>query len=258
MCPKRSATFVTILTILLAAGMITLPSSTLKTVASAAQASPDNEEPADVDIQILESQPQRAVKVAILSNLHFDSTSVDPASVTFAGGMSALRKQGGGFKVSVKDVNMDGHFDLILQFPPNVLNSGAGPTKVTLDALTYSGAGIRGINCVQASGEPCGGTNIPVIDRKEGAGRFKTQSVQAITFSENFDGVTPPILPTGWSQTTTIDCVNSNPWATSNAGLPTPVADTAPNAAFVNSPNCLSDEFLQSPAIPRNGSSLRH
>ena len=103
-CPKRPATFVTVLTILLAAGLVTLPSSTLKTVASAAQASSVNEEPADVDIQILDSQPQRAVKVAILSNLRFDSTSVDPASVTF-GGMSALRKQGGGVKVSVKDVN---------------------------------------------------------------------------------------------------------------------------------------------------------
>ena len=252
-CPKRPATFVTMLTILLAAGLMTLPSSTLKTVASAAQASSVNEEPADVDIQILDSQPQRAVKVAILSSLHFDSTSVDPASVTF-GGMSALRKQGGGVKVSVKDVNEDGHLDLILQFPPDVLNIGAGPTKVSLEALTHAGAGIRGVNCVQPSGEPCGGTIIPVIERNDGARRFKTQSVQAVTFSENFDGVTPPDLPTGWSQTTATDCVNSNPWATSNAGLPTPVADTAPNAAFVNSPNCLSDEYLQSPAIAISGS----
>jgi hypothetical protein len=68
--------------------------------------------------------------------------------------------------------------------------------------------------------------------------------------AENFDGVTPPAFPTGWTATTAIDCVNSNPWETSNAGVPSPAADTAPNAAFVNDPNCISDERLDSPAFP--------
>jgi hypothetical protein len=64
---------------------------------------------------------------------------------------------------------------------------------------------------------------------------------------ENFDAVTPPALPTGWTATTAIDCVNSNPWETSNAGVPAPPADTPPNAAFVNDPNCISDELLDTP-----------
>jgi len=68
--------------------------------------------------------------------------------------------------------------------------------------------------------------------------------------AENFDGVTAPALPTGWTATTATDCVNSNPWATSTSGTPAPAFDTAPNAAFVNDPNCISDERLDSPAFP--------
>jgi hypothetical protein len=56
-----------------------------------------------------------------------------------------------------------------------------------------------------------------------------------------FDGVTPPALPPGWSSTT---------WMTSNAGLPTPPADSLPNAAFVNDPATISDKQLVSPSIP--------
>jgi hypothetical protein len=55
-----------------------------------------------------------------------------------------------------------------------------------------------------------------------------------------FDGVTPPALPTGWSSTT---------WVTSNSGVPTPPADTLPNAAFVDDPATISDKQLLSPNI---------
>ena len=248
-CPKGTVTFVAMLTILLAAGLITLPSSILVPVLSAAQAPSENERPADVAIQILSSKPQRAVKVAILSGPHFDAMNVDPASVTLAGA-PVMRNQNKGFKASVKDVNADGHSDLILQFSPNGLKIGAGPTKVSLEGLTYAGAGFRGINCLQPSGEPCGGTVNPVIGRDtEDAGRHKQLSIQAITFSENFDGVTAPNLPAGWSAITATDCPNSDPWATSSAGTPAPPADTPPNAAFVTDADCISDERLQSPPI---------
>ena len=58
--------------------------------------------------------------------------------------------------------------------------------------------------------------------------------------TENFDGVTPPTLPTGWSSTT---------WVTSDSGVPTPPADSAPNAAFVDDPAMISDKQLVSPNI---------
>jgi len=63
--------------------------------------------------------------------------------------------------------------------------------------------------------------------------------------AENFDAVTPPALPANWTAATAIDCVNSNPWATT-----TTTPDTPPNAAFVNDPNCISDERLDSRMFP--------
>ena len=67
-------------------------------------------------------------------------------------------------------------------------------------------------------------------------------------FSQNFDGVTPPTLPPGWTATNAI-----NPdgvlWQTSNSGLPSPPADSPPNAAWVNDPAAISDKRLDSPPV---------
>src|SRR5207244_1046182 len=67
-------------------------------------------------------------------------------------------------------------------------------------------------------------------------------------FSEDFDGVTPPALPPGWTATNAI-----NPdgvlWQTSNSGLPSPPADTPPNAAWINDPATVSDKRLDSPQV---------
>ena len=68
------------------------------------------------------------------------------------------------------------------------------------------------------------------------------------TFSENFDGVTPPALPAGWTATNAEG--PAPPWQTSNSGMPTPPADTPPNAAFVDNPQVVSDKRLDSPSIP--------
>lgn len=58
---------------------------------------------------------------------------------------------------------------------------------------------------------------------------------------EFFDTVTPGALPSGWSSIT---------WVTSSSGVPTPPADTPPNAAFVDDPATISDKQLLSPDIP--------
>src|SRR5262249_48956954 len=68
------------------------------------------------------------------------------------------------------------------------------------------------------------------------------------TFSENFDGVTPPALPAGW--TAANDQGPAPLWTTSNAGMPTPPFDSPPNAAFVDNPQVVSDKRLDSPSIP--------
>ena len=69
--------------------------------------------------------------------------------------------------------------------------------------------------------------------------------------SEDFDGVTPPALPTGWTATNAAGPTLL--WVTSNAGNPTPSADTAPNAAFVDDPDVVSDKRLDSPALAMFG-----
>ena len=68
------------------------------------------------------------------------------------------------------------------------------------------------------------------------------------TFSENFDGVTPPALPAGWTATNVQG--HAPLWTTSNTGMPTPPFDTPPNAAFVDNPQVVSDKRLDSPSIP--------
>jgi hypothetical protein len=61
-----------------------------------------------------------------------------------------------------------------------------------------------------------------------------------VVITEFFDAVTPPALPTGWSSTS---------WITSGSGLPSPPADSPPNAAFVDDPSTISDKQLLSPDI---------
>jgi len=64
----------------------------------------------------------------------------------------------------------------------------------------------------------------------------------AVPCVENFDAATPPALPLGWFATTGAgSCIASTPWQTTNAA-----SSSAPNAAFTNDPNCMSDEYLDS------------
>jgi hypothetical protein len=73
-----------------------------------------------------------------------------------------------------------------------------------------------------------------------GSDRVDGQCDPIVLLLEFFDDVTPPALPTGWSSTT---------WVTSNSGVPTPPADTLPNATFVDDPATISDKQLLSPNI---------
>ena len=72
---------------------------------------------------------------------------------------------------------------------------------------------------------------------------------QLITvLDESFDKVTPPTLPAGWTATHEIN-PDSIFWQTSNSGVPSPPADTPPNAAWVNDPPVISDKYLDSPGV---------
>jgi hypothetical protein len=83
-------------------------------------------------------------------------------------------------------------------------------------------------------------TRIVVADAMDGIDRVDVPCQPFSFLMEFFDGVTLPALPVGWSSTT---------WVTSNSGLPTPPADTLPNAAFVDDPATISDKQLLSPSV---------
>jgi uncharacterized repeat protein (TIGR01451 family) len=93
----------------------------------------------------------------------------------------------------------------------------------------------------------CGGTNLVTLQLQDGALNLGAVSfvfrlgVQRIPLSENFDSVTPPALPLGWST------------ASSGAGLPWQTTsnwnDTALDSGFIADPGTTSDKSLISPVF---------
>src|SRR5215468_8748608 len=77
---------------------------------------------------------------------------------------------------------------------------------------------------------------------------------QLTGLAQNFDNVVPPILPPDWLAT---NALGPPPlWVTSDSGLPTPPADTLPNAAFVDDPGVVSDKRLDSLHFPVSGNGV--
>jgi uncharacterized repeat protein (TIGR01451 family) len=121
-------------------------------------------------------------------------------------------------------------------------------------ALTSGGGAVGRTFTFTASGS-CGGSVTATLQLQDGStglgavnfvfplGKF----VNATTFTQNFDGVTAPTLPSGWSTETTGAQV---PWVTSTAAH-----DTAPNAAFASGPAAAGIAGLISPLIPIASSS---
>lgn len=71
--------------------------------------------------------------------------------------------------------------------------------------------------------------------------RFITVGTPLISFSQNFDGVTAPALPAGWTQTP----IATNPGWTTATGA----ASSAPNAAFAPNPASGGGADLTTPAF---------
>jgi putative transposon-encoded protein len=83
-----------------------------------------------------------------------------------------------------------------------------------------------------------------VVDGSSNYTVTKTYSlgVLQVSFSQNFDGVTAPALPSGW---TTSSSGLGIPWVTTAAE-----SDTTPNSAFTNDPDDVGEANLESPVIP--------
>ncbi len=117
----------------------------------------------------------------------------------------------------------------------------------TYGALAAKGAAASKPFSFIATGS-CGGTNIATLQLQDGSNDLGTVSFvfrlgnQRVPLSENFDGVTPPALPTGW---TAFRSGAGAGWVTTNA-----VSDSSPNSVFVPDPNAVSDKRLTSPVFP--------
>src|SRR4030095_2619788 len=95
---------------------------------------------------------------------------------------------------------------------------------------------LRLIFCLFLVAAPAVGlARIVAAQAMDGSDRVDGHCDPILLRLELFDGVTPPALPTGWSSTT---------WVTSNSGVPTPPADTPPNAAFLDEPAHITDKQL--------------
>ena len=126
--------------------------------------------------------------------------------------------------------------------------------------VVVAGGGAVCRNFTFTANGTCGGTLTASLQLQDGATNLGTLTytftlgMQRVAFSENFDGVTPPNLPAGWTTGFTNgdgDCTVGGPlcglgsnWATVSTS-----SDTAPNSVFHNDPSCVTDNVLDSPGI---------
>jgi HYR domain/Carboxypeptidase regulatory-like domain len=158
-----------------------------------------------------------------------------------------------------------------------VQNTGGASTTALTGTLQATGgvtapSGPQNYGVVVAGGPPvcrnftftvsgtCGGTVTATIHFVDGATDLGnvtytfTLGVQATALQENFDGVTAPALPAGWTTSFTNgdgDCTVGGPLCTlgSNWTTVSTTSDTAPNSAFHNDASCVTDNVLDTPAI---------
>jgi hypothetical protein len=102
---------------------------------------------------------------------------------------------------------------------------------------------------------PCGSTQMVTINISSASGAQTPQMRSFILGSpvgtvQNFDGVTVPALPAGW--TTTQDVGTAITWATTNTG-----PSSAPNSAFANDPGTVNMSSLVSPNVPVSSTSAQ-
>jgi CSLREA domain-containing protein len=109
------------------------------------------------------------------------------------------------------------------------IDAGNDANAPTGDQRNYVRVGTSDIGAFEF-----GGTFARAVSRKiHGA---------ATAFTENFDGVTAPALPTGWTATNAQGLAPL--WSTSTVAPASP-----PNSAFINDPPSISDKRLESPSI---------
>jgi len=145
----------------------------------------------------------------------------------------------------LKDVGVANTTNLVVTLlPTNGVVAPTGPQ--TYGVLIAGGVAVSQPFTFTASGT-CGGTITPTLQLQDGAANLGTVAValplgqSSIVFTQSFDAVTAPALPSGWTTTNTgVEL----PWVTR-----TTASDTAPNAAYAPDPANVGTSDLVSPSI---------
>jgi hypothetical protein len=87
------------------------------------------------------------VPVAVLSSEAFDATTMNLASILFAGAPVNV-KNNGTFQASFEDINDDGRLDLVLHFSTQALSLSPMATSATLTGTTNAGRCVNGADSV--------------------------------------------------------------------------------------------------------------
>jgi hypothetical protein len=99
---------------------------------------------------------------------------------------------------------------------------------------------------------PCGSPVVVSMAVADGASNYGTMTYLFTTGTvlgvvENFDLVTAPALPAGWTATRGVG--SAALWQTSNSGTPAPAANSAPNSVFTPDPAAVLDNRLDTPVF---------
>jgi VCBS repeat-containing protein len=133
---------------------------------------------------------------------------------------------------------------VVTLLPANGVTAPTGPQ--TYGALPAGGSAVSQPFTFTTSGT-CGGTISPTLQLQDGTANLGNLTVSFAlglagnVFTQNFDTVTAPALPSGWTTSTT---GVQSPWVTR-----TTTNDTAPNAAFAPDAANVGTSALVSPAI---------
>ncbi len=145
----------------------------------------------------------------------------------------ALRNQGGSNTINLVATLLAGNGVSSPSAPQSygvVIGGGASVTQ----SFTFSASG------------PCGSSIAPRLQLQDGTNNLGTVSFSftlgatVAGFTQNFDGVTPPSLPAGW----TVSGFGGPNWATVSD-----FSDTAPRAAYVDNSEFITDLSLTSPSL---------
>jgi PKD repeat protein/endonuclease/exonuclease/phosphatase family metal-dependent hydrolase len=138
----------------------------------------------------------------------------------------------------------------------NLVATLLGTDDVTLPSnpQTYGVVSTSGASVAQSfsftAGGTCGGAITAILALQDGVANLGTISytipvgLSTNVFIQNFDAITVPALPAGW---TTSSSGAQSTWVTSAAA-----ADTAPNAAFSPDPSSVGVNELDTPSIAIN------